>query len=865
MTKPTAIRAIDSCRRPITARRRGAVFCALLLAAALVGSCGSDPDSVETVQGPLPVGGDDAQAYSERFLAVNPRADLQPEHLAIVQLEPTEGDRHDTCADQEGVDCLPYFIAVETALTLGIDDSAPEVARLALRNAAGATVVSVEAGEQPVTAVVAPGEYVLQLTHTFAGDADADTPTIFLGPDVAEAEAAAETTEPALAPATSAPPRSTSLTARGDCVRCNLARSDLTDQSFDGANLTSANFNEAKFLRTTLRNATLIGATMTNLYPRTGDVYADGGNLTDHFDADFSGAKAPGVTFTFFIEHVFNQEQALPFFAIFRGATLDDTLWESEPTGPPSALRPDFSNASMKRAHFSFMVLTTPTKCAATSRARPDACSFRGADLTGAVFDDYFWNMNNTVVREFHTVGNNLAHCSFGVEPTSGRRTIMQQVQMLPTESRRADVSSADLSGADLTGAVLTSVELDDRGGQGCARQPSTLAGADLSGATLTNVKLTGANLSGAKFPGTRVPGVTWRGVNLTDATLTGLVPPTFNDIDVTGANFSGVDFNGFDLTRSDFSKATLSSPPRLTGAKLSDGTRGVTLGAVKFPPRYELFKGLDLTGVNLQGSELFEANLEGTILNHATLIGANLNFATLRKAKLRGAMLGVQPGSEASAASLRGAFMPDIDLSDADLRSVDLTGAHLYGDQTQTLLVRTRLDSAVFVNAICSGANFSGSLNNAAFVGAQLVNTVFNGATLTGVKFDDAYLQGADFSNALSATGASLSNAAVSAMAGTWNFQEIDGTPFTIRYEATKLGLLATDTSVRCPDGRFGPCCASGSLATCLNEKLKPVRNGPFPPVPDCVPRGPRYDNCSTPLPTRTPARTPTPTPRRS
>lgn len=855
-------RVSDRLARRSVATRRGALGCALVLAAVLAGSCGDDSDSAETAQGPLPVGEAEAQAYSERFLAANPRADLQPDHLAIVQLEPTAGDRHDTCADRDGVDCLPYFVAAETALTLGIDESAPDVERLALRDAAGATVLAVEAGDEPVSALLAPGDYVLELTHTFAGDAAADTPTIFLGPEAPDAEAdsaAAEAAAPEVRRAATSAPRSLSLTARGDCVRCSFARSDLTDQNFDGANLSSSNFSQAKFLRTTLRNATLVGCTMTNLYPRSGDVYPDGGNLTDHFDADFSGAKAPGVTFSFFIETVYNQQWALPFFAIFRDATLDDTLWESEPSGPPSTLRPDFSNASLKRAHFSFMVLTAPTTCAAASRARKDACSFRGADLTGAMFDDYFWNMNNTVERDFRTVGNNLAHCSFGIEPTSGRRTIMRQVQMVPTESRRADMSSADLSGADLTGATLTAVELDDRARQGCARQPSTLAGADLSGATLTRVALTGANLSRAKLAGTKVSGVTWRGVDFTDAVLAGMVPPTFNDLDLTGADFTGVDFNGFDLTRSDFSKAKLSNPPTLTGAKLSDGTRGVILGSVKFPSRYELFKGADLTGVNLQGAELFEANLEGTILNHATLIGANLNFANMRKAKLRGAVLGVQPGSEGSAASLRGAFMPDIDLSDADLRSVDLTGAHLYGDQTQTLLVRTRLDSAVFVNAICSGAQFSGSLNNAAFVGAQLVNTTFNGATLTGAKFDDAYLQGADFANALSATGASLSNAAVSAAPGTWSFQENDGTPFTVRYEATKLGVLASDTSVRCPDGRFGPCCASGNIATCLNEKLKPVRNGPFPPVPACVPKPPRYDNCVTPAPTRTP------TPRRS
>lgn len=163
-------------------------------------------------------------------------------------------------------------------------------------------------------------------------------------------------------------------------------------------------------------------------------------------------------------------------------------------------------------------------------------------------------------------------------------------------------------------------------------------------------------------------------------------------------------------------------------------------------------------------------------------------------------------------------------------------------------------MDSAVLTGAICSGAHFSGTLNDTVFSGAQLVNTVFNGATLTGTKFNDAYLQGADFSNAISVTGASLSNAAIAAKSGTWNFKERDGTPFVFGYDATKLGPLATNASVICPDGTRGPCCPSGDLAACLNGKLKPVRDGPFPPVPDCVPKAPKYDNCITPAPTPTP-----------
>ncbi|MDX2166147.1 MAG: pentapeptide repeat-containing protein [Deltaproteobacteria bacterium] len=846
-------------------------FRALAVAALLCG-CGSDNgDSAPPVVGPLPRGPDAPQAYSEDFLARNPRALAHLEQLMIVQLESTaEGDDSgDTCNEREGIDCVSYAVEAPTVLTLSIDASAPEVARLTLRDAAGAVVLTAEPGAEPVTTALTPGDYAMEIVHAFAGDPSAETPTIFLQPQAGEAagesdaEPAADAAARAPGEAAPAPPRSMALTAGRDCLRCSFARSDLTDQHFDGANLTGSNFREAKFLRTTLRGATLTGCTMTDLYPRSGDVYAEGGNLTDRFDADFSDAKAAGVHFSFAIELAFRSYFPLPFFAIFRGATLDDTLWhqDSDPSAPPSNLRPDFSNASLQRAHFSFIVLTTPTKCAAASRARKDACSFRGADLSGAVFDDYFWNMNNLVEPAYRTVGNNLAHCSFGIEPTSGRATTMRQVDMRPTDSLRADMSNADLSGADLTGATLDLVELDDEAPEACQRVGATLAGADLSGASLRDAVLTGANLAKAKLPGATVTGVKWRGVNLSDAVLTGMVPATFNDLDLAGANFSGVDFSGFDLTRTDFSRAQLSVPPNFGTAALSDGVRGVNISGHKFPPRYQLFKGRDLSGVAFNDVELLEANLEGTIFNNAKLVGANLNFVNLRGAKLRGATLGVQPGTEAQSATLRGAFMPDVDLSDADLRTVDLTAAHLYGDLQHTLLVRTRLDSANFVNAVCSGVHFSGSMNNAVFVGAQLVNSVFNGATLTGTKFDDAYLQGADFSGALSATGAVLSNAAVSAAAGNWSYSEQDGTPFTFRYQATKLGPLGREKTVRCPNGALGPCCPDGNIQACLSDKLKPVRNGPFPPIPECVAKPPRYDNCVTPRPTATPRGTPTPT----
>jgi hypothetical protein len=192
---------------------------------------------------------------------------------------------------------------------------------------------------------------------------------------------------------------------------------------------------------------------------------------------------------------------------------------------------------------------------------------------------------------------------------------------------------------------------------------------------------------------------------------------------------------------------------------------------------------------------------------------------------------------------------MPSVDLTDADLRSADLSGAHIYGDATTgAILIRTKLDSADLTDALLSGTAFSGSLTDAVFNHAVLVNSTFNGANLTNAKFDEAYLQGANFTGVSSVNGASFINAAFSTatqcLAGSdqpglpceWHYTEQDGTPLIVGYTATVLGALATDRTVRCPHGAPGPCTAA---------TLAPQGEGPFPPKPACIPERPRYCNC--------------------
>jgi hypothetical protein len=50
------------------------------------------------------------------------------------------------------------------------------------------------------------------------------------------------------------------------------------------------------------------------------------------------------------------------------------------------------------------------------------------------------------------------------------------------------------------------------------------------------------------------------------------------------------------------------------------------------------------------------------------------------------------------------------------------------------------------------------------------------------------------------------------------------------------------TAAGVTCPNGQTGPCAIPASLV--------PLAGGPFPPVPACIPKPPRHDNCLPPKP---------------
>ena len=73
---------------------------------------------------------------------------------------------------------------------------------------------------------------------------------------------------------------------------------------------------------------------------------------------------------------------------------------------------------------------------------------------------------------------------------------------------------------------------------------------------------------------------------------------------------------------------------------------------------------------------------------------------------------------------------------------------------------------------------------------------------------------------------GTNFTNAALALESGRWAFTDQDGQPYSIVYGPT---ILPDAEEIQCPDGKDGPCDT--------DDRKMPIGDGPFPPIPDCVP----------------------------
>ncbi len=538
----------------------------------------------------------------------------------------------------------------------------------------------------------------------------------------------------------------------------------------------------------------------------------------------------------------------------------------------------DFRDAAISDSTFRGSTMVNCFLTGSVDGTTIEGCDFGGANLTGSHFDFTVIGQSTIFGGPAPTPPANLSNTSWGGTLSTDDLYVVSLLENVTFANANltgakftgAELAVVDFRGADLSGADFTATGTLETGGPrqtqcgfcDFAVDPSTGNATNLTNAVFSQPDtaqfmiasgndLSGARLGGAQLPGGVFAGLTLSGADFTQANLAGAV---FSESSFVGAVFQGADLTGTDLTGLDlqqarFTSATLTmaqlAGANLTGADLSgallDGAvlDDALLGGA-------LFSGATFDGASIQGVDLYAQDLHGLSFRSADLRSSVLDYCDLSGADLSGAQLGAPIGSTVEPASLIRAYMPNIDLTGADLRGVDLTGAHLYGDPSTTSLNQALLDGATLVNAICSGAEFTqASLTGAVLDGAQLVNCTFVGADLTSASFDSTYLQGADFSGAASVDGVRLSNAAVATMPGAWTFMEQNGMPFVYAYGATNLGGIATQSDVICPDGEPGPC---------VGSKLDPVTNGPFPPVPTCVPAPPNYNNCTAPAPPPTP-----------
>ena len=411
--------------------------------------------------------------------------------------------------------------------------------------------------------------------------------------------------------------------------------------------------------------------------------------------------------------------------------------------------------------------------------------------------------------------GKNLHNCDLEQQDftyadltgTDLTNTNLSQSRFSDANLNGADLTSTQASqaifdGADFTGTNLTNADLSGADLHGDDLHTATVSGAGFQHASLDFVNLSGLLLDGADFTSATAQFTDFSGAQLTNSNLTSVDASgaDFSGANLFGAKASSANFNGVDIDGTDLRLASGSTSSwnltsgGVTGtpAALDNGwavVNGTILGpwvnaAEKYFDNADL-SGLDLQSTNLHDTDLSGANLTGTNLNHADLSlavldGTNLTDATLqypvlegaeiRDATVSGMSLSIDNSTSQNSLITSGLvgtpavlncgnckildgylIAPYVELGGANLTSQDLGGldlahAHLKG----TDLAGANLNGVDFDSADLSGANLAG----ASLYGANLASTDLTGANLAGAHVIGASLDGATL------TGATLSGA---------------------------------------------------------------------------------------------------------
>jgi uncharacterized protein YjbI with pentapeptide repeats len=237
------------------------------------------------------------------------------------------------------------------------------------------------------------------------------------------------------------------------------------------------------------------------------------------------------------------------------------------------------------------------------------------------------------------------------------------------------------------------------------------------------------------------------------------------NSVDLSGADLTSASFQFASLHHADLSGATLKGA-KFNGAQLGSLSQLFTLpagfethlktGTVDADLKNQfLHNGVTLSDAATVSSVAADRVWQVTDSGHATY--------TIRLEGDPPVLTVYNPGV---AATLADAYMPDADLSQANLYGVVATGAQFYGAAAK--VEQAILEKVEFNNANLSTANFTqAQMRGANLSSSHLFNAKFNKAILSptadgvAVNLAKANLQGADFTDA-QLFDAILTNAAV-------------------------------------------------------------------------------------------------------
>lgn len=192
---------------------------------------------------------------------------------------------------------------------------------------------------------------------------------------------------------------------------------------------------------------------------------------------------------------------------------------------------------------------------------------------------------------------------------------ILKNGRQLMQQLTQSDIIKGALAGASFSGEDLANIDLAQQSLAGLDLSAVNLSGANLRETDLSDANLNDANLTGANLTGAKLHRTYLVGANLTDA--------AFEDADLRGAFLSGSLLSGTNFRRANLRKATVGCPNCIVPGPFGTLTtfenanlEEAIFGEIKL-------KGVVLLGANFRGAYLYEVDLSEAVYREADLGGA--------------------------------------------------------------------------------------------------------------------------------------------------------------------------------------------------------------------------------------------------